>query len=394
MTDPHAPDAVVAGLICLDIIPDLGQIGISSPGEFYTPGKLRNVHGALLSPGGPVSNTGLGLVKMGIRTALMGKVGQDPFGQILRTLLADDWGVREGMITAEDATTSYAIVVDPPGFDRMFLHCPGANDTFGADDVDYALVARTRLFHLGYPPLMRKMYSDGGAQLTEIFRRVKDLGVTSSLDMSLPDTNSPSAQVDWRALLADVLPHVDLFLPSAEEILFMLDRPMFDRFSAAETNMLEQFDGDLMHRLGQALVDMGAKIVGIKAGHRGIYLRTAGEKALSQIGAAAPGDAGEWAGRELWHPAYRIEGEPSATGSGDSAIAGFLSAYLRGNSPERALQCANGTGAFNVMAPDALSGIREWDELIARIESGWPTEPLTVTGPAWSKKGTDSLIRK
>ena len=37
--------------------------------------------------------------------------------------------------------TSYSIVLAPPGIDRVFLHHPGANDTFCADDVNYALVS-------------------------------------------------------------------------------------------------------------------------------------------------------------------------------------------------------------------------------------------------------------
>ena len=47
--------------------------------------------------------------------------------------------------------------------DRSFLHCPGANDTFGPEDIDVERLAGVSLFHFGYPPLMRRMYSDGGA---------------------------------------------------------------------------------------------------------------------------------------------------------------------------------------------------------------------------------------
>lgn len=34
----------------------------------------------------------------------------------------------------------------------MFLHCPGANDTFSVDDVRYDLVSEARLFHLAIRP--------------------------------------------------------------------------------------------------------------------------------------------------------------------------------------------------------------------------------------------------
>ena len=99
----------------------------------------------------------------------------------------------------------------------MFLHCPGTNNTFGVADVDFGLVKQARLFHLGYPPLMEMLYRNDGRELAEIFRRAKGLGVTTSLDMALPDENAPAGQVDWKPIHAATLPCVDLFMPSAEE---------------------------------------------------------------------------------------------------------------------------------------------------------------------------------
>jgi len=381
MPEKKSPQAVVAGHICLDIIPDVGHLSLSGAGEFYTPGKLLNTGPAALSTGGPVSNTGLALIKLGIDTALMGKVGADPFGQVVQLLLKDRWGVSEGMIVAGDATTSYTVALTPPGLDRMFLHCPGANDTFSSDDVDYDLVARAGLFHLGYPPLMRRMYENNGRELVDIFRRVNELGVTTSLDMSLPDPNSAGGKVDWLGILERLLPHVDLFLPSAEETLFMLNRARFDEYRSAGGDMLAMLSGDDLHDLSDRAMGMGAKVVGIKCGYRGVYLRTAGAGELSGVGRAKPSD--DWPGRELWHPAFSIDRPPSATGSGDSAIAGFVAAYLRGLSPEQALRYANAVGACNVMAPDALSGIKTWDELNAVLDAGWDADPLEVAGAGW-----------
>lgn len=39
----------------------------------------------------------------------------------------------------------------------------------------------------------------------------------------------PSAALDWRRILRIVLPHTDIFAPSLAELVFMLDRPRFDR---------------------------------------------------------------------------------------------------------------------------------------------------------------------
>ena len=59
--------------------------------------------------------------------------------------------------------TSYTVVLNPPGIDRIFLHCPGANDTFTDEDVTDEVLGGASLFHFGYPPLMKQIWSDGGS---------------------------------------------------------------------------------------------------------------------------------------------------------------------------------------------------------------------------------------
>jgi sugar/nucleoside kinase (ribokinase family) len=68
------------------------------------------------------------------------------------------------------------------------------------------------------------------------------------------------------------------------------------------------------------------------------------------------------------------------TGAGDATIAGFLAAVLRNASPERALTIAAAVGACNVEAADALSGVRTWEETLARIDAGWQRAPFSIEG--------------
>ncbi len=44
--------------------------------------------------------------------------------------------------------------------------------------------------------------------------------------MAFPDPAHPSVQVDWRAIFKATLPYVDIFLPSIEELLMALHRPL------------------------------------------------------------------------------------------------------------------------------------------------------------------------
>jgi sugar/nucleoside kinase (ribokinase family) len=377
-------DAVVAGHICLDVIPDLSAI----QGEFerrFCPGHLVEVGPAAIATGGAVSNTGLALHKLGVSTRLMGKVGDDLLGQAVRQIVATHGGdLVDGMVIDETASTSYTIIVDPPGVDRAFLHFPGANDTFGAADVRYDVVAEARLFHFGYPPLLKLTFQNGGAQLVEIFRRVKELGVTTSLDMTLPDPASVAGRADWISILRAVMPSVDIFLPSIEEALYMLRRKTYEAFSrkAGRGGFLPLVAPGLLSDLSRELLAMGGRVVGFKLGQRGMYVHTAGRAAIEGMGTVRPSDPTAWADRELWAPCFRVE-VAGTTGAGDAAIAGFLAGLLRDLLPEEALTAAVASGGCNVETPDAVSGVRPWEEMWQRVRSGWEQRALSLEAPGW-----------
>jgi len=173
-------DVVVAGHVSLDVFPTLyGPVKIE-------PGRLVVVGPAVLSTGGVVANTGVALHRLGVRVGLCAKVGDDVFGRaVLESLAQHGEHLVAGIEVCAAEPTSYTIVITPPGEDRSFLHCPGANQTFGAEDIPYDDLAGARLFHFGYPPLMPRMYADDGAQL-----RVK-LGAGAGLN---PHFGAP----EWR----------------------------------------------------------------------------------------------------------------------------------------------------------------------------------------------------
>lgn len=377
-------EAIVAGHICLDIIPRFTTDAGVSLSAYLSPGRLSEVGPVALSTGGAVSNTGLSLKRLGVDTRLMGKMGDDLFGHaILDIVKGYGAELAEGMIVVPEETSSYTVVINPPHIDRIFLHCAGANHTFGAEDVRYDVLAETRLFHFGYPPLLGRMYANHGQEMIDMFSRARDTGVTTSLDMTMPDPAGPSGQVDWKGIMARCMPYVDLFLPSAEEWLFMANRARFDELSAnvGAAGMLDALRVDEVRALGQMALDMGARVVVLKLGERGIYMRTAGD--LSEIGRGGPGDPEAWRGRELWVPCFVPDELVGTTGAGDATIAGFLAALLRGTGPQRALTIAAAVGACNVEAADALSGVRPWDETLARIDAGWLQAPMRIDVPGW-----------
>jgi sugar/nucleoside kinase (ribokinase family) len=187
---------------------------------------------------------------------------------------------------------------------------------------------------------------------------------------------------------------VDVFLPSAEEILYMLRRERYDslRQQAGGVDILPLVTPALLTDLSQQLLEMGAKLVVIKLGYRGLYLRSAGQAALAGLGRAQPGDLAAWADQELWAPVFKVE-EVGTTGAGDSTIAGFLSALLRDMAPAEALRAATAVGGCNVEAADSLSGLRSWEDTLERVAAGWPRRSLELEAPGWQFDPEQQLWR-
>lgn len=381
-------DVIVAGHICLDIIPSFAVEGEFN--DLFRPGKLTEMGPVTMSSGGPVSNTGIGLTILGMNVELNGKVGDDGLATSLLELLSKR-GLDKAMVQVPGEQTSYTVVLAPPNIDRMFLHCPGANKTFGPDDLNMEMIGRAKVFHLGYPPLMKNLYANDGENLAEIYRRVKTAypNIITSMDMSLPDPASESGQVNWAKVLEKTLPYLDFYLPSAEETMFMLERDRFlelrDSARGKNIELLDLIPARDIERLAAKVLDMGPKVVNIKSGHRGIYTRTAQRADLEKLSGFTPEMLDSWAGREVWHASYHVAKIGSATGSGDSSIAGFLASFLRGCPLEEALDMSNAVGGCNVTQLDALSGIKSWEDTKALLEAGWINNDPHIDDDRWTE---------
>lgn len=373
---PRRPCVVVAGHICLDVIPAFKQ-GADSLGELLVPGKLVDVGPAVLATGGAVANTGLALHRLGVQTRLVGKLGQDAFGDAVCGLLRQQGAsLADHAIRDAESATSYSIVINPPGIDRVFLHCPGANDTFSADDLTAEALDGADLLHFGYPPLMRRFYSDGGEALARLLAKARAAGLTTSLDLALPDPESPAGQADWIEILARVLPEVDVFCPSLEEIVFMLlhDSGLHIRKAVAAGSPLGGLEADDIQAISARLIELGATAVLLKLGRQGAFLHVTEDRdRLAASGRCAP-TLSRWLGTTLHAACFTAE-VAGTTGAGDCTIAGLLAALVRGDGPRDALRAAVATGSASVERPDATSGIPDWSVLADRLARGWPRDP-------------------
>lgn len=356
-------DALIAGHICVDLVPALGE------GPRIEPGRLIDIGPLDVRTGGCVANTGLDLAALGSPVRLVADVGDDPLGAMLVEMLRRP-RVDPGLVRAvAGLSTSYSVVVQPPGDDRTIWHHPGANDAFDATGVE---LAGERLLHVGYPTILRRLYSDDGAGLAELLSSARSAGVTTSVDLSTVDRSSAAGDRDWWGILQRILSATDVFAPSLDDLAAALDRDLDDVHA--------------VRALAGELLEAGAGIVMLKAGPRGLYLRTAGRDRLRAAGAAIAGQADAWADRELWAgpPPVEVRG---TTGAGDAAVAGLLHALLTGREAEDGLGLAVAAGAARVSGAGDLPGADELDRRVAGTLQdpgidGWRMGRIVAHGPA------------
>ncbi len=383
-------EIVAAGHICLDLIPAFTIEGtVDKMTDVLVPGKMINMGKCVVVGGGPVTNAGVSIRRLGVRTELIGKIGNDDFGREILNWYEEHEGHFKGIHMVDGESTSYTIAICIPGIDRFYLHHCGANDTFGYDDMSFDLVERSKLMLFGYPPWMQKLYEHTGDELTRILRKAKELGTTTALDLSIPDVSGYGDKIDWLAILRNWVPLSDIMVPSAEELFYFLYKDQFLEKKAKlgpKEGVLDQMTVLEISTLGKDLIDMGTAIAMVKCGHRGLYVRTAGRDRLGQLGAAGCSDPENWASRELWFPVYQEEKFVGALGSGDSAIAGFLSAFVWGHTIESCLRYANAAGSMNVTVPDGLTWNKGFDDLTRRIEAGWKTKDLKMDEQGWKRE--------
>ncbi|MFN3682789.1 MAG: carbohydrate kinase family protein [Fimbriimonadaceae bacterium] len=354
--EPSQRTFVAAGHLCVDLCPALPKVEAAS---LLEPGVLTEVGPLRTSVGGAAANTGQALSRLGFGVRIVAKVGTDAMATLARdTLRRCGDSLTRWLATDPAVDTSYTVVLNPPGSDRSFLHCPGANATFGPEDVpDSALEGACHL-HFGYPPLMERMAGSNGDLVVELFQRAHEKGLSTSLDMAYPDPNGSTGHVDWRSYLRRVLPHTDVFVPSLDEILLML------RYDDRTPSL------GLVESVAEELFAMGASALLIKLGAFGAYAAARPSPGLERLASLHGSRLPEWGDLRSYQPAFQAE-PLATTGCGDCAIAGFLGGVVLGLGLERCLRAGVAAGSARVESEDLVCALRDWSELVGRAES-WP----------------------
>jgi sugar/nucleoside kinase (ribokinase family) len=232
-------------------------------------------------------------------------------------------------------STSYSIVLQPPGRDRSFWHHVGANAAFDGSAIE---LDGADLLHVGYPSLLPALMASDADPLVALLTRARTAGITTSLDLAVLDPDSPAVALDWPRLLARILPLVDVMTPSADDVRTAL-----------------RIEPEGLAQTADRLVGLGAAVVMVTGGPDGLALRTADAGRLEDAGAMFEDEQRRraWAGCVDFTPAPKVEVR-TTLGAGDAATAGLLYGVLAGLDPGSSLRLAAETAAARV-AGDAIA---------------------------------------
>ena len=291
-----------------------------------------------LHVGGCASNTGLALAKLGIETTVIGKVGDDPFGDFLIAELKRH-GVRtEGIRRTREAGTSSTMVMVHPDGERSFIHYMGANALFTPDDIDWSLIQGCRVFHLAGAFLMPAMDGEPAAQ---VLQQARAMGMLTCLDTTWDATGG------WMETLAPCLPHLDYIVPNYGEASHL----------TGETDP---------ERIADRLLAEGVGTVVIKMGGEGCFVKNR---------------------QHAFHlPAYQVE-MVDALGAGDCFSAGFTAGLALGWDLEQAARLANAVGAMCVTQLGATTGVRSLQETLDFMRRAEGAMPAPASGSTRRQSG-------
>ena len=283
-------------------------------------GKLELVENLSLFSGGCAASTAIDIAKIGLKSAIVGKIGNDGFGKFMQNSLNEQGVNTEALMVDNNSSTSASLVIVSKDSERSFIHCQGANANFVESDINYDIIKKSGIIFVAGVMLMEKF---DGAQCAKFLKKCKELKKPTALDVAWDSTGR------WMNVLEQSMSYIDYFLPSIEE--------------AVELSGKKEPE-----EIADYFLSMGPSVVVIKMGQDGCYIKSKN-------------------GESRTVPIYKVS-PIDTTGAGDSFCAGFLSALCRGKSLYECGKFANAVGAHCVMAQGASTGIKSEAEILQFME--------------------------
>jgi len=288
-------DLITMGRVSVDLYPE--QIGVA----------LKDVRTFAKSLGGSATNVAVAAARLGARSAVITKVGDDPFGPYVREALRG-FGVDERFVGAHPTLRTPVVfceIFPPDDFPLLFYREPTAPDmTLSVDELDLEAIRAARVFWTTGTGLSAQPSRDATLAALAARDDAPDGAITvHDLDhrpMFWPDESEAGR---WaRAALA----HATVAVGNRDEVAVAVGTRDPREASAK-------------------LLDLGVRIAIVKQGPAGVLVRTAG--AVVEV------------------PPVAVE-VVNGLGAGDAFGGALVHGLLAGWPPERTVRLANTAGAY------------------------------------------------
>ena len=253
--------------------------------------KMSLSEGFMKNAGGAVANVACGVATLGGKSAFLGKMGNDPFGDFLFETLKNKKVDVSGVKRTDKAKTKLAFVNYLPDGKRKFVFwgSPSADEIYKEVELEKSIIENTKIFHFG----SISMIAEDSYQATmSAITLAKAKGALISYD--------PNVRMDlWQ----------DQFV-AREKITEGLNRADIIKIADNELKLCtgtEDIDEGL-----EMLSFIGAKIALITLGEGGVYYK--------------------WGNNKGYLASYKVNCIDS-TGAGDSFVSALLFQIARQNIP-------------------------------------------------------------
>jgi sugar/nucleoside kinase (ribokinase family) len=304
----NKPDVIVIGELNVDII--LNEIE-----SFPVIGKEIVANTMSVTLGSSSAIFASNLSSLGAHVAFIGKVGEDNFAEVVMSSLGRKNVDTCHVIKSKSLSTGATIVLNYDQ-DRAMVTYPGAMNDLRLEDIDFDFLSTARHMHFSsffMQPGIRK-------DITALFSRAKELGLTTSLDTQW------DPEEKWDLPLEKLLPYVDVFLPNIQEFKFLTG-----------SKTVEEGIRKLQHFAHNIIIKNGSD------------------------GAMA------WNGKDLlFQPAFMNNNVVDCIGAGDSFNAGFIKDFINRKPLKKCLETGALTGAISTTRPGGTEAF-ESPEKIRKI---------------------------
>ena len=263
-------------------------------------GKEKFAKEMILTLGSSTAIFAANIACLGSKTGFIGMIGQDTFGDLIESSLSNK-GVDISMLIRSDKYSSGATICLNYHEDRANVTYQGAMDFMTFDDMDKTLFTKTKHIHLSSIFMQSGIKKD----LPEVLKYSRENGLTTSLDPQWDPVEK------WDFDYEKILPYVNVFLPNETELKLITQSHSLD---------------EAVQKI-RPFID----ICVVKRGREGSLLLQKNQEPIHL-------------------DAFLNNETIDAIGAGDSFNAGFIHAFVKGETAENAQITGNLTGAINTTA--------------------------------------------